>query len=608
MHKVASTKYTFNDNLTYFIGPNGAGKSTILQAVQLGLLGYVPGLPKTAEGIFSHANGPVMSVTVDVDDNGSDIQITRSWMKSGSSVKSTVTINPATVSESYISDCIGDMELPQFNFSEFNALTANKMKDWFIDFLPKVDANIDWKDQLTSSLASAGMTVNEDFINDLLEDLNNAFTATNAEGVDQVRKANDVIKDKTSFIKGQLAAAESTVKSLIYYDDADTSLDIDMIDSKIADLTELRIALARYETTRTSAMTAKASAENQIAEVEALLKDSIEDPEKYKADLDAVTSELEHLTEEFTNARAEWQSAQKTYTNLLAEKITDKCPMLGCACDKLDELKAAHEAKVKEAEEAVSKAKMLHEEVERKYSEVNSKKIQLSKAYTEAAMKAEKHEAAKLKLDKLKKTLEEVEAKLAEPSPTDRSQADIIAEIDVLTDQGRKHRANEEYNKLIDKFTKDKFERQSELEALKIWAKLTDANGLQTELMDAVFVDFEDKLTAVLKTVFSDESASAKFNLSSKANSFSFGIIRDSKYIKYDLLSSGEKCLYTFSMIVTLLRSNSGLNLMLVDDAFDHLDDNGVKKLFEAAKELKDIQFIFAGVKNVEGDFVVEVK
>ena len=126
--------------------------------------------------------------------------------------------------------------------------------------------------------------------------------------------------------------------------------------------------------------------------------------------------------------------------------------------------------------------------------------------------------------------------------------------------------------------------------------------------MDAVFVDFEDKLTAVLKTVFSDESASAKFNLSSKANSFSFGIVRDSKYIKYDLLSSGEKCLYTFSMIVTLLRSNSGLNLMLVDDAFDHLDDNGVKKLFEAAKELKDIQFIFAGVKNVEGEFVVEVK
>ena len=57
MHNVTKQTYNF-DNVNYLYGLNGAGKSTILQAIQLGILGYIPGTAKRPADIFKHANGP----------------------------------------------------------------------------------------------------------------------------------------------------------------------------------------------------------------------------------------------------------------------------------------------------------------------------------------------------------------------------------------------------------------------------------------------------------------------------------------------------------------------------------------------------------------------
>ena len=53
-HNIKDKTYEF-DNLTYFNGPNGAGKSSILQALQLALLGYIPGTDKNKTAIFRHS-------------------------------------------------------------------------------------------------------------------------------------------------------------------------------------------------------------------------------------------------------------------------------------------------------------------------------------------------------------------------------------------------------------------------------------------------------------------------------------------------------------------------------------------------------------------------
>ena len=91
----------------------------------------------------------------------------------------------------------------------------------------------------------------------------------------------------------------------------------------------------------------------------------------------------------------------------------------------------------------------------------------------------------------------------------------------------------------------------------------------------------------------------AKFNLVSKANSFSFGLEREEKYIEFDYLSSGERCLFTLALIMCILdKSKSQIRTLIIDDILDHLDSSNANSLFESLKQVKDIQFILAGVKE----------
>ena len=82
MHNASSKKYELSD-VNYFYGKNGAGKSTILQAIQLAVLGYVPGNKKQNAAIMKHGKGRMMSVSAVFDDNGKSVSVERSYMKKG---------------------------------------------------------------------------------------------------------------------------------------------------------------------------------------------------------------------------------------------------------------------------------------------------------------------------------------------------------------------------------------------------------------------------------------------------------------------------------------------------------------------------------------------
>ena len=141
MHNVNNVTYDLNQ-LNYLFGSNGAGKSTVLQAIQLAILGYIPGTDKNKTAIFRHANGNTMSVYVQFD-NG--VSIYRLYQQTGKEIKATVQISPDTVDMATV---LNGMELPIFDFNEFIGMTANKLKDWFINFLPQDDTDIDWNTEL----------------------------------------------------------------------------------------------------------------------------------------------------------------------------------------------------------------------------------------------------------------------------------------------------------------------------------------------------------------------------------------------------------------------------------------------------------------------------
>ena len=122
LHNVLEKKYDFQ-NLNYLYGPNGAGKSTVLQAIQLALLGYIPGVNKTNAAISKHARGSNIVVRCELLDEKSEAiyTITRSWTKTGKSVSSHVSVEPEGFE---IADFISELELPVYNFNSFMSIDS----------------------------------------------------------------------------------------------------------------------------------------------------------------------------------------------------------------------------------------------------------------------------------------------------------------------------------------------------------------------------------------------------------------------------------------------------------------------------------------------------
>ena len=198
----------------------------------------------------------------------------------------------------------------------------------------------------------------------------------------------------------------------------------------------------------------------------------------------------------------------------------------------------------------------------------------------------------------------------------------VITDEDVLDAKNEYELENTRYNnilanlkakKMLDQFTEQKYVAEIKLEMYKTWEKHTGVNGLQSDSrLGNPFELFESKMDQYISKLFMDENTSSKFYVDGKANSFSFGIIRNDRYIKYDDLSSGEKCLFTLSMLMSIIaESNAPLKLLVVDDLLDHLDSEKINNLFSVLVNQTEIQIICAGVKEVSSefdDYITEIK
>ena len=189
---------------------------------------------------------------------------------------------------------------------------------------------------------------------------------------------------------------------------------------------------------------------------------------------------------------------------------------------------------------------------------------------------------------------------------------DLNKTLESYKEMYAKASANKKYNELNDVIVKDKYRIEQSIEVLKAWVDLTGVNGLQAQSNgDNPFDTLADEVDKVLSNLITNRKVSCKFNSEGKANSFSFGVYSEDSYVPYNLLSSGEKCLFVLSLFIALLNYNhSTLNLILIDDFLDHLDDDNFQKIFGVLKERTNIQFIFAGVKPVSSSIcnVIEVE
>lgn len=615
MHNVDKRTYTFRD-VNYLYGNNGAGKSTVLQAIQLALLGYIPGMNKTKESIFSNSNSHTMAVTLNLVKDSEVITVQRIWNNAGKSVNSVINTTPENID---IATIVKDLEIPIFNFNDFIGMTSNKLKDWFIGFLPSVNSEIDWEKQLTESTKSINIVDST-----LIPHWVTTLASYKCNGVDQVRKANEEFKQELSFKKSELQRIQNTIQSLVFYDDCDTDLTEDDIKSEIGALDKEKCDLIRQvsiQDQNTKIKERNAMIYEELSKLN-LSADCAENDSIYvaaKAQIDINQRRIEDCMSRMNKHRIELTKLTDRRNELVAgQKLRQKviesggiCQYTNSKCDSILDMIEAIKSEIAEIDKEIAEISKSIEDTNNEISELTSTVAEYKQSNNELSIsmtKIEHNYDTRNRLQSQIETVDDAGCYLTKEDMTARI-TEIKTTSENLTEMLAKLSANKKYGELTEMLAKQKFEIEQTIQALKIWINLTSANGLQSQMMNEPFIRFVDQLNKYVKPFFG-ETVSAKFNLVEKANSFSFGIERNDKYISYDLLSSGEKCMFMLSMMICIVcESKSELNLILVDDLFDHLDDENVNKLIASLYSVDDVQFIIAGVKKIEdNECLMEVK
>lgn len=620
-HNVKNVTYTFDDSaVTYFSGPNGSGKSTALQAIQLALLGYIPGTSKSSkEALFKHANGNSMEVEVKLDDNGTEVTVTRGWMRSSSTIVSSVNVQPSTYEIETITNAVKDLELPIFNFNEFSSMTANKLKDWFINFLPKHEFEIDWEKELKNALKGLYDRGEKPEVLDSIVQREAAQVSRNTKkGVELVREFNSYIKNMLTFTKQDQARIQNSIQSLVYHEDAsDVTRTIPEIDAEYLEFDKLRRRLWDYN----GAVQFNASVDAKIqANSQGLYEDLVSDPnhaasvkkiDEYQKEVDSHKSDLDGLKQRKDEVLAElnkfYQERQALLISVESKKTLIEsngvCPYTESACDtilkKIDQYHKEIAATEKTIEDMTKSAAKFEDELHSLRAKDAS--IQGELENLQVAIQRESLNILDLsRRYELAKSLAGSKTELPDVSDIEMPIEEIEARMKSLQDTRANLVANEKYNELLNKLTAEKYKAELEIECYKLWEKLTGVNGLQANDSASVpFVDLGNDMTGYIKQLFGEE-CKAVFNISGGANSFSFGINNGENFIPFDLLSSGERCLFTLVLLIALTKlSQDQLPLIMIDDLLDHLDDKNIESLFTLLANIEGIQMLFAGVAKL---------
>ena len=591
MHNITDTKSYSLSDIAYLYGPNGSGKSTVLQAIQLAILGYIPGTDKNKTAIFTHSNSNFMSVKA-VFDSGATIL--RTWEKTSKEIVASVKTIPEDLD---IEAIIQDIELPIFNFGAFMDMTANKLKDWFINFLPKLGQDIDWNSVLAPARIKYNYTDQ-----DIIEEANIVIAAPAESSIDTVRKFNEWCKEQVSINKADMTRIQSTIQSLIFYDDCDMSQSADDIKAEMQNKKIQRDVLMSKKTAVSRNETVKAQLASLTAQSSNLGND------EYVSYLDTKISEynaeMYSLKQKIDIIAARKNELSYKYNSLKA--TVDKegiCPYTHSSCESIASL--------------ITKMKQEMSDINKEYTDLTAEAQSINEVLTHCQHEMGDMSVELSRITKLNTQYEMLQAQLdlsisdTSISDIDSQLAPIDNDINMLQDLLIKVEANNKYNSLMEQLTKDKYRAEQRMNIFKDWEKLSGVNGMQSELMKAPFEAFSGQISTYLTDFFGTDTK-ASFNVGEKANSFSFGLIRNGAYINFDLLSSGEKCLYTLSLMLCIIEwCASPIKMILIDDMLDHLDSDRINACFTTLYS-SNVQTILAGVQKCEhpnsAEFVINVR
>lgn len=582
MRGVTRKTYSFED-IMYLYGNNGAGKSTVIKAIQWALLGYIPGTGKRNIDIFSHANGRSMGVSLVLSNGSTTYTISRNLYKQKTGIVSEVITEPEDLD---IQSLLGKIVLPVFDFSSFVTLSANNVKDWFLSFLPKEEVNIDWNSILTELSASLHVS-DEVTVNSLI--------AVASDCGSNIKNLNSYIKQLLSAKKAERANIDGAIKSLIFYEDVDEDTNIEKLQADIASLNKIRDTAIRNQSMNDHRQRLLAQLDTYKDLEENIEEDSI----------------LSELRKSYTTCNSERENIFDTKKSLheklveLQNKIAVFKDFIfsGGVCNYTGEVCASILSKIDDTKIQLDNMMEELQNLQLEHDKLCSKYRDLDIECDELFSKIKAIESRYKERNSLLSSIPE-----AVDLYLDTDVDEIASQISDLNTTMSKCLANEKFQFATDQFTKQGFILDQTIIFLKECEKLTGPNGIQTDAASDPFDKFGESVNKYIKLFFG-KSASIKFINSKAANSFDFGLNYEDMYISYSALSSGEQCLFAFSLMLAIIdTSESTIKLLITDDAIDHLDDSNADKFFKAVNKVKDIQIILAGVKSCNESYAVEVK
>lgn len=580
MHQVIDETYELSD-VTYFVGPNGSGKSTILQAIVLCLLGYIPGTSKKVGDIFKHANSNRMCITLILQDAEQTVTLIREFINVGGKITNELTLTP---SDYDLNKIVNDISLPMLNFNEFLGLSANKQKELLISLLPNSINSINTLEYLKEDPLYTDEL--EDFVAEL------ASYGDSLDSVDSIKKFNETLKEQQTVLSAEEKRITATTQSLIFYDDYSGEEDVNVLQEQIADLLKQRDNVLKREAKEETMLQQK----TQLAQLESELSLSIETDqtaENINREMDKLAENIA-MTEESIKIILQEKDDLRYKHQQNSKVIQSKgiCPYIEDNCERIWDLLPSFQKENEQVEnrfDVIEKEQKLAEDTSRQYThrfqELKEQLAELKDKYK--------------RRDNLRNLL--VDSIDIVDEHNEETSEELSAKLQELNDDLVKSSANAKYQQIVDVVEKQKLQLLPQITFIKSAIKRTGPNGLQSEVAKRPFKDMELAMYSIQKQFGLENLGIPEFNLEEKANSFAFGFMR-SKFISFDLLSSGEKCIFTLLFMAALCEcSNSELKCVIIDDLLDHLDEEKFQTIINnVSDEIESLQFVFAGVKPTQ--------